>query len=254
MMSEVPGGTAAISAHRGGREAARPGTLEAYRHALAAGAEYAEFDVRRTLDGRFVSFHGARAPRAPWAGAVPRLSYGRLCELAGYRVPLAVEIMELLAGRALGHLDLKETADGAAIMEQALGTLGPSGFVVTTGAAPVAAAIKRHFPMVAVALTVGGDMAQTARFTWQRVRAPGLTRLDAVVACQAGWAAVHHRTARASLLEECRRQGIKTMVWTVNQPRALARWLSDPRVDVVVTDRPARAAALRDRITAGRTS
>ena len=49
-MSEVPGGTAAISAHRGGREAARPGTLEAYRHALAAGAEYAESDVRRTLE------------------------------------------------------------------------------------------------------------------------------------------------------------------------------------------------------------
>ena len=91
-------------------------------------------DVRRTLDGRLVSFHAARAPQAPWAGVVPGLSYGRLCELAGYRVPLAAEIMELLAGRALGHLDLKGAADGTAIIDQALGLLGPSGFVVTTGA------------------------------------------------------------------------------------------------------------------------
>jgi glycerophosphoryl diester phosphodiesterase len=241
----VPGGVA-ISAHRGGREAARPGIWEAYRHALVAGAEYVEFDVRRTSDGQLVSFHAMRAPRAPWAGAVPRLSYGRLCDLAGYRVPLAAELMELLAGRALGHLDLKETAGATGIIEQALGKLGPSGFVVTTSAAPVAAGVKRHFPEVAVALTIGGDLAQTAQFTWQRMRAPGLTRLDAALACQADWVAVHHRTARAGLLEECQRHGIKTMVWTVNRRRALARWLSHPRVDIVVTDRPAYAAALRD--------
>jgi glycerophosphoryl diester phosphodiesterase len=47
------------------------------------------------------------------------------------------------------------------------------------------------------------------------------------------------------VLDACRSRGIKTMVWTVNSDRALARWLAGPRVDVVVTDRPARAHALR---------
>jgi len=105
----------------------------------------------------------------------------------------------------------------------------------------VAALAKRRFPEVAVALTIGGDLAQAVQFNQQRMRAPGLTRLDAVLACQADWVAVHHRTARPGLLEACLRHGIKTMVWTVNRHEALARWLSDPRVDVVVTNRPVAA-------------
>src|SRR5215831_3042339 len=71
----------AISAHRGGGENAREGTYEAYSSALTAGAEYAEFDVRRTADGTLVVFHRTRAGRGR---AVAGLSYARLCYLAGY--------------------------------------------------------------------------------------------------------------------------------------------------------------------------
>ena len=38
------------------------------------------------------------------------------------------------------------------------------------------------------------------------------------------------------------------MIWTVNSDKAITRWLADPRVDVVVTDRPRHAAALRARL------
>jgi glycerophosphoryl diester phosphodiesterase len=79
----------------------------------------------------------------------------------------------------------------------------------------------------------------------RRLRTPGLSRLDRVVASRADVAVVHHRLARTGVLAECRRRGIKTMVWTVNGDRALVRWLASPCVDVLVTDRPARAIALR---------
>src|SRR2546427_377909 len=59
-MSKVARSAPAISAHRGGGETEPSGTYEAYRSALAAGAEYVEFDVRRTLDGTLVAFHRAR--------------------------------------------------------------------------------------------------------------------------------------------------------------------------------------------------
>ncbi len=36
------------------------------------------------------------------------------------------------------------------------------------------------------------------------------------------------------------------MVWTVNDDAALRVFLDDPRVDVLVTDRPRRAVTLRD--------
>ena len=242
VVNGVAGTAAAISAHRGGGETAPPGTYEAYRSSLATGAEYVEFDVRRTADGQFVSCHGSRTPRGRRVAAV---SYRELCAHAGFQVPLVTGIMQLLAGQATAHFDLKETADAAEIIEQAVSMLGPGGLVVTTRAAPVAAAIKRDFPGVRVALTVGGDLAERARYLRERTRTPALTRLDWVTGCHADWAAVHHRTARGDVLAGCRRLGIRTMVWTANSDRALARWLAHPGVDVVVTDRPVRAAELR---------
>jgi glycerophosphoryl diester phosphodiesterase len=234
----------AISAHRGGGENAPGGTYEAYRSALAAGVEYIEFDVRRTSDGTLVAFHEGRAG---WGRAVAGMGYARLCDLAGYRVPQVTEVMRLLAGRAVGHLDLKEASGAAAVVAHALKVLGPEGVIVTTDSYPVAASLRRAFPAVPLGLTVGGDLAETMAFTARRVRTPRLSRLHRVLAAGADWAVVHHRVARAGLLEECRTRGVKTMVWTVNRDHALAHWLASPSVDVLVTDRPARAMALRGR-------
>ena len=249
-MSEVARSAPAISAHRGGGETEPSGTYEAYRSALAAGAEYVEFDVRRTLDGTLVAFHRARLgwARPGWGRAVAAVSYARLCDLAGYEVPRMAELMQLLAGRAVGHVDLKETSCADVIVRHAVEALGPAGVIVTTGEGAVAAVLKRRFPAVPVGLTIGGDVAETAAFTVRRLRARGLSRLDRVVASRADVAVVYHRLARTGVLAECRRRGIKTMVWTVNGDQALAGWLASPNVDVLVTDRPARAIALRGRL------
>ena len=96
--------TVAVSAHQGGSEDARRATWEAYESAVTTGAEYVEFDIRRTRDGRFVVFHDPRVAGYPVSG----LSYEELCAAAGHRVPLVGEVMALIAGRMKGHLDLKE--------------------------------------------------------------------------------------------------------------------------------------------------
>ena len=234
----------AISAHRGGVELAAGGSLAAYRSALAAGAEYAEFDVRRTSDGTLVACHDARASGGR---AVSRTGYRRLCELAGHEVPRVADLLPLLAGRAVGHLDLKETAGAAVIVAEAADLVGPAGLVVTTGDAAVAAALKHRFPAVPVGVTIGGDAAEALRFAGRRVQGRRVSRLDPVEAGLADWAVVHHRLARTGILARCRARGIKTMVWTVNSDQALASWLANEDVDVLVTDRPVRALALRDR-------
>lgn len=238
-MNRGPG----ISAHRGGCESAPGGTYAAYRSALETGAEYAEIDVRRTSDGVLVGCHRARAG---WGHPVASLSYARLCALAGFEVPRMVAVLQLLAGRAIGHLDLKEADCAAEAVGLAAEVLGPAGFIVTTRNAGLAASVKRHIPAVPVGVTMGGDFAETAGFARQRACGRRPARLGPVLAARADWAVVHHRLARPALLDDCRRRGIKTMVWTVNNDRALARLLAGLSIDAVVTDRPARARALRD--------
>jgi glycerophosphoryl diester phosphodiesterase len=229
--------TAAISAHRGGSEAARAGTYDAYRHAVRIGAEYVEFDVRTTADGELVVYHDARTPGGE---AVAGISRARVSDLAGYEVPRVADVMRLIAGRAIGHVDLKEPGGWPAVTRLALDLLGTGNFVVTTGTDADVAALRNSHPQVSAALTLNAAPGLPARS-----RAALLRRIRA---CRADWVALHHRHASAWLLGELRDRGIRAMVWTVNGDAMTARWLAAPGVDVVVTDHPARAIALRDRL------
>jgi glycerophosphoryl diester phosphodiesterase len=232
----------AISAHRGGSENAPPGTYDAYRSALAIGADLLEFDVRRTTDDQLVAFHDQRAgPGRP----VRTLNYADLCSLVGYEVPTVAGVIRLLADRGSAHIDLKERDCLAAVAAEALSVLEPARIIVTTGDAAAIMELRRLFPVVPCGLTIGGDLGQTARYLAERARGRVRSRVDAVSAVKADWAVVHERLAEAGALAECRRRGLATMVWTVDDDTALARWVSRSDVDVLVTNRPRRAVELR---------
>lgn len=221
MASNAP----AISAH------ARGGPIEAYRAAVATGADYVELDIRRTADGDLVAFHDPRTAREHLVAAV---GHARLGQLAGYAVPTVADVLAAIRGRAKGHLDLKETGGEEELVRLALGVLGPGGFIITTAADASVAAIRARFPdrdAVPVALSVR----------------PGVP-LRRLAACGAEWAAVDHRLAVAGAVRRCRRRDVKIMVWTVNREPEIRYWLARRRTDVLVTDRPALAVALRDRV------
>jgi glycerophosphoryl diester phosphodiesterase len=232
---------AAVSAHKGGSEDAPPATWEAYETALSTGAEYVEFDIRRTRDGDLVVFHDRQIADRPVAG----LTYEELCIAAGRRVPLVRDVMKLIAGRAIGHLDLKEVGNEHEVIKLALDHLGPGNFVATTLEDSSIQRIKKSFPDVTTALSLGRDLHEITRVMRLPARARELYPLGRMRACGADWLAVHRRLARANVLRLCGRFGIPAMVWTVNGEPQLRRFLADPRVTVLITDRPRYALSLR---------
>jgi glycerophosphoryl diester phosphodiesterase len=226
--------TVAVSAHQGGSEAAPGGTWEAYEHALAVGADYVELDVRRTLDGELVNFHDARVGKdGPW---VRDLTRSELSASAGYEVPGVRELLGLMAGRARGHIDVKEPGYETQTVELAGEALGEDSFVITSGDL-VVGTVKRAFPQVRCALALGGGLFTS--------RLSELYPARRMRACGADSLAVHHRLADLTILRVCARFRINAMVYTVNDPVKMRRYLLDERVTVLVTDRPAHAIALR---------
>jgi glycerophosphoryl diester phosphodiesterase len=186
--------TVAVSAHKGGSEDAPPATWEAYETALTTGAEYVEFDIRRTRDGDLVVLHDERVANR----AVAEVSYDELC-----------------------------------------------GFVATTSIDASIYRIKESFPEVTTALSVGRDLRQVARVMRLPARARELYPISRMRACGADWLAVHRRLARANVLRLCGRFGVPAMVWTVNGEPQMRHFLADPRVTVLITDRPRHALRLR---------
>lgn len=241
----------AISAHQGGGEIHRAETYEAYQVAAESGVEFVELDVRRLPDGALVCRHDP----------VGDLSYRQLCRRVGYDVPRLDRVLPLLAGRAQGHLDLKETGYESEVVAMALDALGPAGFVVTTMVDASLHRIARQFPHpsgtshrapgVATGLSLGRGVGDVPSHRLPAAIVGDLFPARRLRAAGASWAAIN-KTLAPWVLARCTRIGVATMVWTVDRTDQIDRWLADPRVDVLVTNRPLHALDRRRRLSPSR--
>lgn len=237
-----------ISAHRGGSEKVNPATYEAYEVALTSGAELAEFDIRRTKDNVLVVYHDARSGHT--GPLVADLVYEELCDELGYMVPKVAEVMALLAGKMIGHLDLKEIGYEQEVIALALAKFGLENFVVTTLEDVSIANIKRAFPTVKTALSLGRDLKEIPPRRWARVRRSEIFPLSRLRSCGADWVAVNYKLARLGVINACRRSGIGIMVWTVDTDALIDHFIVDQRIDVLITNRPQHAVQRRIELTA----
>ncbi len=238
-----------ISAHCDHSRGAGPVTYESYADTLPGSAEYAEFDIRKTADNVLVVYHDRRAGRG--GPLVAELEYRELCDRLHYVVPRVDEVMALLAGRVIGHLDLKEIGYESEVVALASSILGPGNFVVTTLEDASVATIKRSFPGVRTALSLGRSLRGVPRRRWAAVRHSELFPLSRIRACGADWVAVNYRLAQLGVARTCHRNGIGIMVWTVDHDVLIDQFLRDQRIDVLITNRPGHAARRRSELGQG---
>lgn len=234
----------AISAHQGGPSGSKVIDIATYDAAANAGVEYVELDIRTTHDQEFVVFHDEHVGRGgPLIGSV---SYEELCAIAQAEVPRVVEVLKLLKGKAIAHLDLKEIGNEESVVKLAVEIVGERNMIVTSLEDESIAAVRKAFPDVRTALSLGRDMAGKGRIETFRTRLSELFPLRRVAACGAHWVASNHKLACLTVLRVCAAKNIGVMVWTVNDEVHMSRYLNDPRVAVLITDFPVRAAEIRN--------
>ena len=199
--------------------------------------------MRRTRDGTWVIYHDEHVgePRH----SVRTLHYEQLCEAVGYTVPQAPAVMEILAKRVIGHLDLKEAAGEHTILGTAIDIFGPTGFVATTESPASIRRIKSYAPTVRTALSTGNPKLARSRRVRPALRNHRRFDVKWIADSGADWVALNHRLATDKVLKLCRRNNVGVMLWTVNEPDLIARHLADTRIDVLITDRPQYAAKIR---------
>ncbi len=108
-----------VIAHRGDHARAHENTLTALQHAIDAGVDYAEIDVRRTIDGKYVLMHDRTVDRMTTGhGPVDQLTLLQIeavrvrgpkpRKIPDDRVPTFAEVLSLIKGRLNLYLDFKE--------------------------------------------------------------------------------------------------------------------------------------------------
>jgi glycerophosphoryl diester phosphodiesterase len=230
-----------ISAHRGGPVVYGQSAADRYRHAIALGVDYVEFDVRKTKDRVSVIYHDdCTVSGRP----IREFAYRDLTEELGGEALTFDELLEMAAGRVGLHLDLKETGYEAEIVNRALAVSPLDRLVITSGDKAVGS-IKEQFPEVRVGLSLGDELPGAPPWVRLRVRLSEAFPGRRLERCHADFVAVHHQLAEINVLRHCSRHGIPAWVWTVDEEAAIGRFMTDERVAALITNRPEVALRLR---------
>lgn len=230
-----------ISAHRGGQIVDGVPAADRYRHAIELGVDFVEFDVRRTRDGVTVIYHDDRTASGR---AVRELTHRELADELGPEALTFDQLLDVAAGRVGLHLDLKEAGYEAAIVRAALDRSPLDRLVITSGDA-VIRTIKEQFPQVRAGLSIGEDIDGLSPWLKLRVRLSELFPRGRLERSHADFLAVHRQLAGLTVLRFCESRGVPAWVWTVDDEPEIARFLADPRVTTLITDRPDIALRLR---------
>jgi glycerophosphoryl diester phosphodiesterase len=231
-----------ISAHRGSCGVAGLPAAERYDRAIGLGVDYVELDVRRTADGLFVNYHDDVTPlRRPPSS----LTYKDLKAEVGSELLTLVEVFDVVAGRAGLHVDLKEPGDEAEIVSMVLAHDAGTRFVVTTGDVESIRTVKEQFPDVQAGLTLGTDLRDARSWATVTERLAELFPGPRLRRSHADFIAAHQQLARIRLLRYCKKKRLSAWVWTVDDATEIARFMADPRVATLVTNRPDIALQMR---------
>ena len=239
--------SAQIIAHRGASYDAPENTLPAVELAWEQGADAVEVDVFLTRDGKIVAIHDEDTKRV--AGVAKKVEDQTLEELkaldvgawkdakfAGTRIPTLDEVLEAVpAGKGL----VVEIKDDDALLPELERTLDRSGkrgqvSLISFGYGVIREA-KRRMPDVPCYWLYGFSLREKVRYG-----NPGPDRLVAMAkAAGLDGLDVNYKGAfGASLPEKLAAEGMKLLVYTVNDPES-ARRLAEIGTAGLTTDRPA---------------
>jgi glycerophosphoryl diester phosphodiesterase len=235
-----------VIAHRGNSSVAPQNTLAAFEAAWRSGAHSIELDVQLTADGEVVIIHddtadattdGTGAISAQDLAAVRALDAGSWFSpaYAGQRIPTLAEVVDFLIRRP--GIDLLLEIKGSWTVDQVrlvTGPLAAAGLfdrIIGQSFWPeTVAALAEAAPSLRRGLLVFGVDSVDALLTQ-------CAELDVMTCNPAGPLLIEH----PDLVERLHGAGLRTMVWTLDEPEHWAAAVS-AGVDAIITDRPDRLA------------
>ncbi|MEW6358718.1 MAG: glycerophosphodiester phosphodiesterase family protein [Planctomycetota bacterium] len=236
-----------VIAHRGASGAAPENTLAALQHAVDIGAGAVEFDVRRTADGQIVLMHDGSVDRTTdGAGKVEDLTLDQIRALdagtwkgkrfAGERVPALRDALELLKGRAMPVIEIKDEGIASEVVGQIMKMDMAANVTVICFNAETLRQVREFNARIRTSLLIGEKEAPPPN---------GLIRL--VRDAKANHPDLQWGLATRDCVEAFHAGGMPVWVWTVNEREAMRR-IVVLGVDGITTDQP---ATLLDVINAG---
>ena len=233
-----------VIAHRAGALHAPENSLAALEIAIRQGADYAEIDVQRSRDGVLVVIHDAdlmKMARDPLRiretdyADLARVDIGREFhrDFTGERLARLSDFLQKASGRIKLMIELKYYDIDSELAKETIRLVHEAGMAERVSLMSLEISSVRQMQQLSSDIPVGYLSA---------VSLGRLTRLDV------DFLAVSTREAKSALLRRAGRKKLPVYVWTVNDIDTMLAML-ELGVDGLITDDPALAAEVIDRVT-----
>jgi len=141
-------------------------------------------------------------------------------------------------------VDMKEGGYEHGLMELLLRHVGKDECIITSSMDSSVRIVKHTYPTIKVGLIVGKRKPE--RFI--RTKILDLFPIHRCIRAWADFLVAHFRLITCAFLEKAARKNLPVYVWTVNDEGMIWQFLHEKRVRAIITDRPDRGVALRDKI------
>jgi glycerophosphoryl diester phosphodiesterase len=240
-----------VIAHRGGREWAPENTLAAFGKSLEFGAAGIELDVQRCATGELVVIHDEDLARTTnGVGLIRDCSLGELRRLSAgtwfdkqfqtERIPLLEEVLELVCGKMIINIELKNAPiDYPDIEDDLLNVIDgydrPETLIISSFDHKLLASVHEKAPKLNIAILGAAVFLNLGELATRL----GATYFHPAFDC-----------VRADVMTDARAAGLEVNVWTCNSQQEWRRAVK-MEVDGIVTDDPEGLTEYLEKISSG---
>lgn len=228
-----------IIAHRGESNPATENTIEAFASAIESGADMIELDTRMSLDKIPVVFHDDKIAGSP----VADLEFREIRERGlthGIMIPTLDEVLQFTSGKIRLNVELKIKAYEREIAARVLKYYPQNQCVLSSFYFDSLVSLKKIDHRIQVGLILGENHPSKPIPTRFSEIFPHFHRLSPVL----DYIIPHWKLFKFGILNRSRRHKLNVWVWTVNQPERILKYLYDPRISGIITDKAGLAVSL----------
>ena len=222
-----------IGGHRGSPKKARENTIQSFETAISDGADFIEFDVRKSRDSRLIVHHDADA-----AGQTLRnlklSEITSLKEITGYEIPTLEDTLRSCVNRIMLDVEIKEPDIAEDTVRLLLKYCSPEKFIITSFYDEVIRYVKEAHPQIKKGLLfdISSDFDLENR----------INRL------KPDFLMAHFLTFNSKLREISEKSGLNCIIWTVNDPDEITKFLQEDHVAGIISDRPELAVSIYKKV------
>lgn len=226
-----------VIAHRGGITKYHENTIHSFKHAIELGADFIEFDIRKTKDNIIIIHHDAGIN----GRLISNLTYSEIQSIAtNYKVPTFEDLLKTAQSKIKLDIELKEAGYEKEVIDITLKYFTTDDIIVTSFMDSAILTVKNDYPNIKTGLLLGvkdgGLFVRLSEiFFYRRFRKS-----------KADFIAPNYQFVDYGILRKASRRDVSVALWTVNKSDLILQYLNHPKVIAIITDDPKKVLELRE--------